>query len=322
MNMWGEIMYFPYLRGRQFELLALRELVEKNLIGDKVLPIIEPIKPTTTLAKTLECFIKDERKVALVFNPTVGDFKKEIEELKKEEIENDKVGVATSIYKQISNENIIKSYIMNKNISDKLNKKSDKKKFLIINKNRDCLDAYLNAYNDCFPKYSLIPDDRGYKKVVTKSKVLLKDCFTKQIRNVDYMQNQDEFFSDIHLNYGDDKFCGFSDYSIVGEEFNESGFAPLAVTIHLVYFNDKKELRIRHFVSDSNEDIKDPAGKFGEALEKLVLWCNKYNIYVTEGLKGLYDCHKTKKYPGLGTVKKLSIMHHIELMNMFLEGDI
>lgn len=27
-------MYFPYLRGRQFELIALRELIEKNLIGN------------------------------------------------------------------------------------------------------------------------------------------------------------------------------------------------------------------------------------------------------------------------------------------------
>lgn len=28
-------MYFPYLRGRQFELLALRELLEKGRIGKK-----------------------------------------------------------------------------------------------------------------------------------------------------------------------------------------------------------------------------------------------------------------------------------------------
>ena len=38
-------MYFPYLRGRQFELIALRELLENDLIGDKIIPIIEPIKP-------------------------------------------------------------------------------------------------------------------------------------------------------------------------------------------------------------------------------------------------------------------------------------
>ena len=34
-------MYFPYLRGRQFELIALRELVERKKIGQNIIPIIE-----------------------------------------------------------------------------------------------------------------------------------------------------------------------------------------------------------------------------------------------------------------------------------------
>ena len=37
-------MYFPYVRGRQYELLALRELATNNLLGDYVTPIIEPVK--------------------------------------------------------------------------------------------------------------------------------------------------------------------------------------------------------------------------------------------------------------------------------------
>ena len=47
-------MYFPYLRGRQFELIALRELLEGKRISEKVIPIIEPVKPSSTLLKTLE----------------------------------------------------------------------------------------------------------------------------------------------------------------------------------------------------------------------------------------------------------------------------
>ena len=37
-------MYFPYLRGRQFELIALRELVEKDVLSGRIMPIIEPVK--------------------------------------------------------------------------------------------------------------------------------------------------------------------------------------------------------------------------------------------------------------------------------------
>lgn len=39
-------MYFPYLRGRQFELIALRELLESERIGQEIIPIIEPVKPS------------------------------------------------------------------------------------------------------------------------------------------------------------------------------------------------------------------------------------------------------------------------------------
>lgn len=315
-------MYFPYLRGRQFELLALRELVEKEIIGCKVIPIIEPIKPTPTLAKTLKYFVKERRKIAVVLNPTVGDFVKRINELMKEESETGKVGVATSIKQDMKNDSIIKSYIMNKNSISKISKRVDKENLLIINTGRDCLDSYLSAYDSSSPKYSLIPEDRAFKSLVTKSRIVLEDYFIKRTRNVDYIEAEDEFFSDIHLHFEKENFSGFSDYSVVGEEFNESGFAPFAVAIHIVYFNDKKELRIRHFVSDSNEDIRDPAGKFGEALEKLVGWCDKNKVIRTEGLKGFYDCYKTGKFPGLGVVKKLSVMHHIELISRFLEGEV
>lgn len=315
-------MYFPYLRGRQFELIALRELAEKNLIGNKIIPIVEPIKPTSTLLKTLSSYISNDRKLALVFNPAVGDFVKRIKVLSNEEKEKGIEGIANTIKVYLNDDNIIKSYIMDNNITEKLLNKKGKEKYLIINTKRDSLDAYLKVYDNCYPKYSLIPDDRAFRRLIPESKILFDDYFTKQIRNVDYIKNQDEFFSDIHLNFIEEDYTGFSDYSIVGQDFNESGFAPLAVAIHIVYFNEEKELRVRHFVSDSNEDINDPAGKFGEALEKLVLWCDENSIARTDGLNSFYDCHESGKYPGLGTVKKFSIMHHIELMNKFLEGEI
>lgn len=72
-------MYFPYLRGRQFELIALRELLEGKRISEKVIPIIEPVKPSSTLLKTLKTFVKNDREIAVVFNPTVGDFTKKVE---------------------------------------------------------------------------------------------------------------------------------------------------------------------------------------------------------------------------------------------------
>jgi len=49
-------MYFPYLRGRQYELLALKELAKAGLVGKSVIPVIEPVKASSTLNGTLAEF--------------------------------------------------------------------------------------------------------------------------------------------------------------------------------------------------------------------------------------------------------------------------
>ena len=256
-------MYFPYLRGRQFELIALRELLEGKRISEKVIPIIEPVKPSSTLLKTLETFVKNDREIAVVFNPTVGDFAKKLKEMREEDSK-----VANELYDLLTqNDKVIKSYIMDRGILSEIKSEASKNKYLIINLNRDCLDDFLDAYEDTLPRFTLIPDDRAFRRVIPDSKVLFEDNFNKQSRNIDYIDNQDEFFSDSHLYYQNENYVGFADYSVVGEEFNESGFAPVAVAIHVVYFDKKKELRIHHFVSDSIVGIEYPGGKFGESLE-------------------------------------------------------
>ena len=316
MHMEGCRMYFPYLRGRQFELIALRELINNDCINSSVIPIIEPVKPTATLLKTIEAFVSKNREIAVILNPEVGDFIAKLAELRAE---NSKL--ANGLLNLIeNNDKVIKSYIMNKDSAEFLSHDNNRENKLIINRDRDCLNDFLDVYERDMPRFTLIPDDRAFRRMVKDSKVLLEDCFNKKVRNVDYLDNEDEFFSDNHIYFKEENLVGFSDYSIVGEEFNESGFAPVAVAIHIVYFDKDNALRIHHFVSDSNTGIEDPAGKFGEALEKLVYWCEGYNVQDTLGLKGFYECFKSGKYPGLGTVKKYSIMHHLELVSNYLGG--
>ncbi len=309
-------MYFPYLRGRQFELIAVRELLEKELIGNKIVPVIEPVKLTSTLVKTLQLYTGKKHRIALVMNPEVGEFVSKVKEKKKEQN-----NVVDELYIQLESECIINAYLMKKNTPAQLKKKTDIGKFMIINPKRDCLDDFMDVYDNQEPAFTLIPDDRTFIKHTPNSKVIFVDRFEKAARNSDYCKKIDKFFSEDHLVSKEENFKGFSDYSVVGSEYNESGFAPLAVAIHIVYFDKNNGLRIRHFVSDSNDDINDPAGKFGEAVEKLVDWVEKTNQIKTEGLKGFIECYHTGKYPGLGTAKKYSIMHHIELMNKFLEGE-
>lgn len=306
-------MYFPYLRGRQFELIALRELVENNRLSEKIIPIIEPIKPSITLFKTMESFVQRNKELAVVQNPNIGSFAQELGE-----ISNGDIDTKYDWHKLLAHKEILKSYIMTEDVVGRLRDDTLKEQCVIVNFNRDCMENFLEVYDSCFPRYTLIPDDRAFKRLLTKSKVIFEDCFNKKSRNVDYISPDDEFFSDSHLFYQDEKFEGFSDYSIVGAEFNVSGFAPVAVAIHVVYPDEENILRVHHFVSDSNNGIEDPAGKFGEALDKLVHWCDKKHVERTLGLQGFYDCYEKGKYPGLGVAKKYSIMHHLELVSNFL----
>ena len=69
-------MYFPYLRGRQNELLCLRELLDAGKLSSKVIPIIEPVKFSSTLFSTLTIFNDMGLLVILILNSELGSFRK------------------------------------------------------------------------------------------------------------------------------------------------------------------------------------------------------------------------------------------------------
>jgi len=193
-----------------------------------------------------------------------------------------------------------------------------KKDLLVINISRDFLDFYEKQFDGANPCYVLIPDESAFCRKVKRNRVILDDKFEKQSRNADYQDAEDEFFSDDHLYFAEDGLKGFSDYSVTGSDYQEAGLAPYAVAIHIVYFAADKSLRIKHFVSESNADISNPAKKFYEAVTKLNTWYQTNPFPPTLGLQPLIEYYNNQTYPGLGTVKKLSVMHHLELMGKYL----
>lgn len=308
-------MYFPYVRGRQYELLALRELIVSDLLSPFILPIVEPVKLSSTLSKTMEEFVLKERQVGIVCNPAVGSFNNDMRNIEKDLNKQRFLSL-------LNNPLVIKTHIMKQN-SEKLFSKweeargVEKKDWIIINNNRDYIEIYQNIFKDTPPKYVLVPDD--FRRKVRKNKILFEDRFEKKDRNSDYQKNNDEFFSEDHLFCYEEGFDGFGDYSIIGQDYLEAGFAPYAVAIHIVYFTTDKTLRVHHFVSDSNDDIQNPAKKFYEAVSKLAKWVEENNIFITTGLSLFLEHYRNQTYPGLGSVKKLSLMHHLELVGKYLD---
>ncbi len=320
-------MYFPYLRGRQNELLCLRELLGAGKLGDKIVPIIEPVRFNSTLFITLTQFIEMDHRIIVVANPKVGSFNKEYADMKKkicderEEDKKEKLQKTLDSYIEILNDNHIqKAYIVDKKIiAEILNGNKNANKMILINFEKGNY-RYYEEYGEVLEaRITLIPKDEDFKDEVDGETVVLEDGYVKARRNVDYIESPDEFFSRNHVVYKKRGYMGFSDFSMVGNEFEENGFAPLAIAIHVMYFGNKKELRVHHFVSKSNASISDPARKFEEAMDSLLSWEHFDIIPKTIGLKSLAECYHIGKFPGLGVIKKYSLMHHIEMMGEYLE---
>ena len=321
-------MYYSYLRGRQNELLCLKELLDENKLSMKVTPILEPVKFSTTFLTTLKRFIENDREILLIQNPQVGKFDEGYAEVlrKVEEEPEDTRSKLRKTLEEYGNilldEHIRKAYLMNDVSVKKVLQmpEQEKKQIYVLNQNRGDDNYYIQYGNRLSVRASFIPKDEDFRDEVSGDTIILEECYQKARRNVDYMEQPDVSFSKNHLIFEKRGYTGFSDYSVIGKEYEESGFAPFAVAIHVVYFNERQELRVHHFVSDSNWDYSDPARKFGEAMEKLVNWERIDLVKYTRGLSGLLRYYETGRFPGLGLIKKLSLMHHIELMGRFLEG--
>lgn len=307
-------MYYPYLKGRQYELLALRELVNEELLGEKIIPIIEPVKLTSTFFKTVKTFIEKKHEFAIVLNPREDAFigiKDDTETLDR--------------FNTILESSLCKGIIIAKNdynLVKDFEKNISESNIIVMVTEIDNLSIYNKLLMKYNPNIALIKDERKISRTVKINKILLEDNFNKKKRNVDYKDNVDEFFSETHLFYKKEGYIGFADYSIIGDDEQKGGFAPMAVAIHIVYFDENRNLRIHHFVSDSNEDIKDTPKKYYEAVNKLYSWQEEREERETLGLKKLIDSFINEGYPGLGSVKKFSIMHHLELMNRYFNGEI
>jgi hypothetical protein len=299
-------MYFPYLRGRQFELIALREYASQRGDKNNIIPIIEPVKSTFNSMKTaLSKLVLGDVKFALILNPQVGELKNTtliVDALKDELSDSSKwipAFVLNNNYKEVLN------YISKFDYSDVM---------FICTDNTDSENAH---FNELLPnaKYIVTKENRTLKrKLKGKDFVLLSDNFKAQKRNSDYLTMPEEKFTEEHLFYKEEGYYGFSDFTTLVSDFIEGGAAPYAVAIHLTYRKTNEEIWMKHFTSITNDDKSNIQGKFAEAAKKAIEFLDSQNISYNAANE-LRNYYNNGDYPGLGMVKKISIKNHLELMN-------
>jgi len=314
-------MYHPYFRGKQFELITIRETAPL-LAGAGFVPIIEPVRESLSgLERTLATVVDAGGKAVIVVNPHCGDHIDDGQLISN--LVNDKFK---------GQDNIIAGLFLSEQatadeVLAHLEVHADNEIALIhagftnARQLSEKLGAKANAMCHIFFEENC---GKLYRKhFMSDKRVLLRDGFQRRV-NREYPQI--EFFSDLHITFKEENMNGFGDFLIVGNSYSEMGGPAYAVAIHLTFIDDDKDdgMYVHHFLSERQDTPTDPAGKFAEALKVMISELKKPETMIleTEAVKEFRALAEAKHFPGLGYVKKLSMKHHIEtLADYFDDAD-
>ncbi len=312
-------MYFPYFRGKQNELITVRENAEL-LAGADFTPIIEPVKESLGGLKRALTAVNDAGGNAiLIVNPHHGDHVEDTEEIESlfldELSDQPNISAGILLTDGVTLDDIEGMYLKHAGRTITLIHAGFTEARMLSEK---------IGQTDIVMQHAFLEEHCGklYRKHFKGARrILLRDGFKKQKKNSAYPSI--ESFSDLHATYAEEGMDGFGDFLIVGNDYSTSGGPAYAVAIHLTFIDPDKddEMYIHHFISIRQDTPTDPAGKFAEALEKLVndIRGGDTKILSTGAVKQFLDLHDREHFPGLGFVKKLSMQHHIETLVDFIE---
>lgn len=311
-------MYYPYLRAKQYELKALKEFSVQHQGQTSIIPILEPVKQQSSALKVaLDEMLDNRMKFALILNPKDGDFKHPTVHFDAW-LDNEKL--------KIHNDGWIPAFIYSRHYADEITSlvgKYNLSNAMIIF--RTCIDVddtdAWNIINN--PAFGYVVNSFGSAisrrlrrqlKDTGRRIIRLDDCFRSKLRNADYADEEDEFFTEEPFFYEtEEQLDGYSDYTSLPSNYVEGGMLPYALAIHLTYKRNEEQLYVHHFVSDSNETNSNIRGKFREAARKVApFFKDRKQTDAVQELIARAD--ESDGYPGLGYLKKLSVKNHLELI--------
>lgn len=310
-------MYYPYFRGKQFELITIREMAD-SLAKRNFVPVIEPVRESLNgLKKTLHTVCEAGGRAIVIVNPYYGDHQEDGESITGllQEYFNDGNSIFAGIllHNNMVVEDVMACYEKHKAHNPVLVHAGFTDPKALSASLSNSTDGFTNIF---FEEYAKLLYRRYFDQ---GQSILVRDGFKRQ-RNADYPPIEE--FSDLHVTYGVLGMAGFGDFLMVGDAYSEGGGPAYAVAIHLTFIDPDKDnvMYIYHFVSDTKDTPSDPAGKFAQALEKLIAKLNSGTSHLIEtgAIEEFRDLHAKGHFPGLGYVKKLSMKHHLETMAEYL----
>jgi hypothetical protein len=309
-------IYFPYLRGKQNELLALQDAASRLAKHGGVLPVVEPVKSNVAaLMRAGNRLAAAGVPFCIVTNPRVGQL----------------AGAAGAVQSKLiapllaANAPIVPAF--------QLTNGATVTQLTTFLGAYPKLDVILVHWDPVLQVSQILSAAQRHTKTVRHvlassrlpaayvgafskgSRVTLADGFQVEAKNANYPA--ESFFSDAWHSHAKAGWSGFGDFLMVGDAYKDSGGPAYAVAVHLTHDQtNHPAIYCRHFVSDDIVGQANPGGKYLQAVAKLVkhvarkpsAWA--YSTAIPE----FKQHHSTGHYPGLGAVKRLSMRHHLELM--------
>lgn len=309
-------MYLPFLRGKLYELKAVKEYIDEGYgreYGRHIMPIIEPVKKDLRpLLSCVEAMSQAKMPFAMVLNSRTGDFQRAIFDVPAFLAKVQGVQWAPA-FEVNGNANIdtIEAAIEDYGLREvmlvffSIVELDDEDVRRLISNGAVRYIAAMNLTQ----RVSIAEDLRE----MGKDLINIEDCFPEKTPNNAYRDNLDEPFSDTFSYYKTRfDFFGFSDFTALAKNFKEGGVLPQVVAIHLTYRKSERVIYVHHFLSDSRNGSNNIREEFREANEKIVpFFADKPSTLAVNQLSSM-------SYPGLGAIKKFSIKNHFELMSRIL----
>ena len=302
--------YFPFLRGKQNELMALRGLAASIADHGRVIPIVEAVNANSTTQISLDRFIEASMPFLFVCNPIHGRFSGDAVGLREQLIDQELIDYdrwIPSLYVDEQTtvqelESFIDTY--------------DSYPLALIYYGRPQRNAVRTMIEESYFAWHVFIDNRVeveyIESVPTTSRVLVSDRFRRQPRNADYPLTR-EFFTDLNTEAGNPQGRHFGDFSIVGDQYTETGGPAYAVALHHVHYSEHSgSLEISHFISDRVDTTADTPGKIIEALTHLVNALDTLQPNNTRACQEYRQMNHDEQSRGLGYMKRLAITHHLE----------
>ncbi|WP_431293511.1 sce7725 family protein [Pedobacter sp. P26] len=292
-------MYFPFLRGKQFEIEALLEVPSR--VYSNTLPIIEPVNlPRRKLYKSLA---DNNIPFILITNPFHPAGNRVITSEIQVLVDTDLSG-----YQGLSLGFIIDNRFSVNELANFFANNSNLDKVIIFNYNPLIADLIAIQNVISANRTAYIVFDEKKTNYTTRNAfssysnlILLTDGFQRELRNADYppASTFDSYFA----SWATSGWAGIGDYATIGDHFNLGGGQVYVVTLH-VTIQTTGGLEVRHFSSTFNPTVQGfSAQKFAEANSQLVT--SPYTLsLLSSGLDIYRDLDARNHNPQLGVAKK------------------